>query len=142
MNTLHNSLVRLVGWAQRHLLVLVAGALVLGFAVVMFVTTFRIYDERQERLAAIEELTRRTAANAEGNRRRALEQCEATNGTNGTVRFILDAGLRLRAPDNPISPELRQAYIDAYRRLPYINCATGARTDFAPPFQPGHVPPE
>lgn len=142
MSTLHNSLRRLGEWAYRRRLTLLVGALVLGFAVTMFVTTFRIYDERQERLAAIEELAQRTADNAEGNRQRALEQCEATNGTNSTVRFILGAGLRVRAPDNPISPELRQAYIDAYQRMPHTDCATGAKTYFDPPFQPGHVPPE
>ena len=138
MSTLHNTVSRLLGWCKAHALLLVAIAATLGLVVTIFVTTFRIYDERQARLAAIEELTRRTATNAEANRQRALDQCQATNGTNGTVRFILDAGLRLRSPDNPISPELRQAYIDAYSRLPHIDCATGARTDFAPPFQPVH----
>jgi hypothetical protein len=136
MSTLHNSLARLIGWARTHALLLVAAGAALALIVTIFITTFRIYDERQARLTAVEELTRRTAANAAANRQRALEQCEATNGTNGTVRFILGAGLRLRSPDNPISPELRQAYIEAYRQLPLTDCATGEKTYYDPPFPP------
>lgn len=136
MSTLHNTVARLLAWCKDHAPLLVAAALGLGLVVTIFATTFRIYDERQARLASIEELTRRTATNAAANRQRAIEQCEATNGTNGTVRFILDSGLRLRSPANPVSPELRQAYLDAYARLPHTDCATGAKTYFDPPFPP------
>lgn len=141
MSTLHNTVMRLLAWCKAQALLLVAIVATLALVVTIFTTTFRLYDERQARLASIEELTMRTAeltmrtaANAEANRQRALDQCEATNGTNGTVRFILDSGLRLRSPANPVSPELRQAYLDAYARLPHTDCATGAKTYFDPPF--------
>ncbi|HJV08636.1 MAG TPA: hypothetical protein VJ653_03120 [Acidimicrobiales bacterium] len=61
--------------------------------------------------------------------------CRSVNETNATVRFILDSGLRLRSPSAPpISPDVRQAYVEAYRRLPHTNCGTRAKTYFDPPF--------
>lgn len=128
MSTLHNTAVRLAGWVRRHALVLIAGVAVLGLVVAIFVGTFRVYDERQARLTAIEALA---AENAEQDR----QQCEDLNGSNATIRFILDGILRARPDGAPPIPEAtRQLYIDTYRRLPHTDCTTGVRTDFAPPF--------
>lgn len=134
MSTLHNSLVRFAGWARTHALLLGAAGAALGLVVVMFATTYRLYDSRRAEVAAIRALTAETRALVAEHEVQGRALCEAVNGTNATVRFILDAGLRLRAPDNPISPALRQAYIDAYRQLPLTDCATGAKTYFDPPF--------
>jgi hypothetical protein len=134
VSTLHNTGARLAGWARTHALLLMAGATAVALVVTVFITTFRIYDERQARLASIEALADEARRLAEENAEQDREQCESDNGIAGTVRFILDAGLRLRSPDNPISPALRQAYIDAYRRLPLTDCDTGAKTYFDPPF--------
>lgn len=126
---------RVLAWLRRHL-ALAATLVTFSLVVAMLVGSFKVYDDRREEIAVIKELTRRTAVNAAANRQRAMEQCEGINGTNSTIRFILDAGLRLRSPDNPISPALRQAYIDAYKRLPLTDCETGAKTVFDPPFPP------
>lgn len=111
---------RMWAWLRTHLRLIFAAALVFALMVGLFSTTFRLYDERQARLATNEALTR--------------AQCEGLNGSNSTIRFILDAGLRLRSPDNPISDGLRAAYTEAYRRLPLTDCITGAKTYFDPPF--------
>ena len=142
MSTIHNTLRRLAAWARARSWLLFAAAVALGLVVVVFVTSYRLYDSRRAEVAAIKALTAETRAIVAHHEEQDRELCEQGNDTNATVRFILDAGLRLRAPDNPISPELRQAYIDAYARLSHTDCATGAKTVFAPPFQPGHVPPE
>lgn len=107
-------------WVRRHLLAIAATAALVAFLAFMLVATTRLYDERQQRLDSIEQL--------------GAAQCEGINETNATVRFILDAGLRLRSASNPLSPELRAAYVEAYKRLPLTDCATGVRTFFDPPF--------
>ena len=135
MSTLHNSIMRLAAWARTHSLVLVAISATMAVVVTIFATTFRLYDERQARLVAIERLTEQTAANAEGNRQRGIEQCEGINASNETLRLLLDGAIRARTPDSPpITPEARQLTIDTYRRLPRTDCMTGAKTYFDPPF--------
>jgi hypothetical protein len=114
-------------WVRRHLLAIVATVALVAFLAFMLVTTVRIYDERQQRLDAVERL-------AEVAEQLGRSHCEGINETNATVRFILDAGLRLRSASNPLSPELRAAYVEAYKRLPLTDCATGVRTFFDPPF--------
>lgn len=142
MSTRHNTLARLLAWAKAHALILLAAGATLALVVVVFAVSFRLYDSRRAEVAAIKALTAETRGIVAHHEEQDRALCEQGNDTNATVRFILDAGLRLRAPDNPISPELREAYIDAYSRLSHTDCATGAKRTFAPPFQPGHVPPE
>ncbi len=64
----------------------------------------------------------------------ARANCRSVNQSNETIRFILDSGLRLRSPTNPLSPQLRQLYVDVYRRVPDTDCSTGKKTYFDPPF--------
>jgi hypothetical protein len=118
---------RLWAWGLRHRLAILGAVAVVAFVAVTFATTFRLYDERQLRLNAI-------AEQALMNRMINTDLCQGLNAANETIRFVLDAGLRLRSPDNPIGDGLRAAYVDAYRRLPHTNCDTGAKTFFDPPF--------
>jgi hypothetical protein len=125
---------RFLAWVRRRALLLVATGATVAFVAVMVAGTLKVYDERRARLAAVEALAGENQRLAEANAEQDRQQCEGINATNGTVRFILDAGLRLRSPDNPIGDGLRAAYVDAYRRLPRTDCDTGAKTFFDPPF--------
>jgi hypothetical protein len=53
MSLRHNTGTRLVAWVRSHVLFLVAAGATLGLVVTIFVTTFRLYDERQAQLQAI-----------------------------------------------------------------------------------------
>ncbi len=65
----------------------------------------------------------------------ARANCRAVNESNATIRFILDSGLRLRSPSAPpLSPEVRQLYVDVYRRVPHTDCGSREKTYFDPPF--------
>ncbi len=143
MSTRHNTGSRLWAWVLKHRLAILASGVVGAFILVTFVTTFRLYDERQARLEAIADQTAmntevavQLASLAMATRDLATENCTGLNEANGSVRFILDSGLRLRSPTNPLSDQLRQAYIDAYRQLPERNCETGEKTFYDPPFPP------
>lgn len=117
---------RLAAWGRRNAVLLLATVAVVALGGFLLASTLQLAEERRARLEVIEQLT--------------LDQCEGINGTNATVRFVLGAGLRLRSPDNPVSPELREAYEDAYRRLPHTDCTTGAETYSDPPFPQGENP--
>lgn len=139
MSTLHNTAARLAAWARRHTLLLAAFAVTLAFVGAVFTSTFRAYDERQERIAAIEALAKENKRLGEVNAEQDREQCEGINGVNEMVRFVFDSQLRLRAqnPDAPpIPPELKQVYVELYTKVPLTDCATGAKTFFDPPFPP------
>ncbi len=119
---------RLVAWVRRHLFLVVTTVATVALIAFMVVATFRLYDERQARLDAVEDL-------ADANRQLGVEQCQGINGINATVRFVLDSGLRNRPPGSPaITDATRRLYVDTYRRLPATDCVTGAKTYFDPPF--------
>ncbi len=122
---------RLLVWLRRRWVLVLAAVAAASFVALMTVLVARVYEERQIRVDAIAEQTRM-------NRMINHDLCAGMNEANGSVRFILDGTLRNRAPDAPaIRPELRQLYIDAYRRLPERNCETGEKTFYDPPFPPG-----
>jgi hypothetical protein len=115
---------RLLAWLRRHLAFIAATVATVAFVALMAVLVARVYDERRLHLAAVAE--------------QAHDLCTGLNEANGSVRFILDGTLRNRQPDAPaIRPDLRQLYIDAYRRLSERNCETGEKTYYDPPFPPG-----
>lgn len=55
MSTLHNTGQRLVPWLRDHAALVVAALLGLAFVVTVFSTTYRIYDEREARLSAVQD---------------------------------------------------------------------------------------
>jgi hypothetical protein len=136
MSTVHNSGARLAAWARTHDLLLVAIGATLALVVVMFVTTFRIYDSRQELDAERQFRLDAVAEQARMNRMINNDLCEGLNRTNETIRFVLDGSLRNRPADPPLSEASRRLTIDTYRRLPHTDCDTGAKTYFDPPFPP------
>ncbi len=112
---------RLLAWARRNLLLIATTLAATGFVAFMVVSTFRLYDERQARTEEIENLAR--------------QNCEGINGSNDTLRFLLDGTIRGRTPNSPpLSDAARQLTLDTYRRLPQTDCTTGAKTYFDPPF--------
>ncbi len=136
MSTIHNTGGRLWAWVLRHRLSLLAGAVVLAFVTVTFVSTFRLYDNRQQleaerqfRLDAITEQARM-------NRMFGYDLCVGLNGANETLRNLLDASVR-RITAASLTDEQLQLTIDTYRRLPSTDCETGAKTYFDPPFSTG-----
>lgn len=129
MSTLHNAGGRLWALVREHRLAILATVVVLVFATVTFATTFRFYDERQLRVEAIAEQAR---MNEMLNR----ELCEGLNGSNETLRNLLDASVR-RIPASSLTADQLQLTLDTYRRLPSTDCETGAKTYYDPPFPPG-----
>ncbi len=112
---------RLLAWVRRRIVLLLATAATITFVALVGVVTLRVAEERQARTEQI------------GNLSRA--NCEGINGSNETVRFILDGALRGRSVDAPPIPDnTRRLYVETYRRLPSTDCTTGARTYFDPPF--------
>jgi cell division protein FtsL len=132
VSTLHNSLVRFAAWCRTNALLLVAVGATLVLVVTIFATTFRLYDERQERLAAIEALVTETRRLADENAEQNHQQCEGINGSNETLRNLLDASIS--RPGRSFTDDERRLAIDTYRRLPVTDCTTGAKTYFDPPF--------
>jgi hypothetical protein len=128
MSTLHNTLQRLGAWAYRRRLTIFAGVAVVWRGGMFFASSVRLYEERQARLDDIEALT------AE-NDRQNIEQCEGLNGSNQTLRELLDASIR-RRPAESFSAEDRRLAVDTYRRLPHTDCTTGEKHYFDPPFPP------
>lgn len=57
MSTLHNTGRRLLAWARSHALLLVAIGLALAFVVLVFVSTYRLYDERRAQTVALQRVT-------------------------------------------------------------------------------------
>lgn len=128
---------RLVAWARRHVVLIVATVVTLVFVATMAAVITRLYEEKQLRLAAIAEQARMNAQQTEANRMNARDLCQGLNGSNETLRFLLDGALRGRTPTSPpLSDTQRQLTIDIYRRLPETNCQTGEKTYYDPPFPP------
>ncbi len=131
MSTRHNTGGRLWAWVLKHRLSILASVVVGAFIVVTFVTTFRLYDERQLRLSAIAEQARM-------NRMLNYDLCVGLNESNGALRRLLDDSIRLRPASRPFTEEERAVAVARYRDLPERNCesATGEKTYYDPPFPP------
>lgn len=75
MSTRHNTLARAAACVRKNAVLLLAGALVLALVVLIFVTTFRVYDERKARVEALEHA--------------ALVFCHSGNELRGALRDFL-----------------------------------------------------
>ena len=116
MSTLHNSLRRLGSWAYRRRLTILAGALVLGFAVVMFATTFRIYDDRQATVTALQTQT--------------IAFCNRGNDLRAALRDYLRQTIVIR-PVPPDADDETRAELDERNRSARAALERGERV-FAP----------
>ncbi len=123
---------RYSSWLTRHVMkayLLLAGGIVAAF-VLMGIGFARVEDDRQRRLNAVTQ-------QADTNRTINRDLCEGLNGSNETLRFLLDGALRGRTPTSPpLTDSARQLTIDTYRRLPSTNCETGEKTYHEPPLPP------
>jgi hypothetical protein len=112
----HNTGARLVEWVRCHALFLVAAGATLGLVVTIFVTTFRLYDERQAQLRAIRAVQ--------------VQFCEGGNELRQALRDYLRQTIVVR-PIPPGADAETVAEIEELNRRSQANLDRGDRV-FAP----------